>query len=224
MRICLFSDVHGNMDAFDKMFSAERHNVDIFIFAGDIFGYFYSQKEIIEKMQIIDNLIAIRGNHDDYFLNVDDRRDLVERYGSSYELHLPKEMEKYLRELPNSRELELDSKKIGIFHGGPDDHLEQRIYPDIARSVQDNKYDFIIIGHTHYRFVQRNGSLTIINPGSLGQPRDGKGFSYSILDTKSEDVIFKTVPVDTEKLLAEVAEKDMGRKVQIYLSRKYGGI
>ena len=56
MKLCVFSDIHGNMDAFNKMIEAEKNNVDGYIFLGDIFGYFYEQSEIIDKLRSIKNI------------------------------------------------------------------------------------------------------------------------------------------------------------------------
>lgn len=223
MRICIFSDVHGNRDALEKMLDEEKENVDLFIFAGDIFGYFYCQKEIIDILMSMKNLIAVKGNHERNYLSGSIDNDLLDRYGSSYKIILSDSQLEYLRQLPDYLKISIFDKQFGIFHGGPDDYLDQRIYPDTEVKDKSNFecYEFLILGHTHYRFVKKIGRTLIINPGSLGQPRDGKGFSYCILDTQNERCQFKSVEVDIQKLLSQVRKLDLEREIYSYLERKY---
>ncbi|MBD5540927.1 MAG: metallophosphoesterase family protein [Lachnospiraceae bacterium] len=223
MRICIFSDIHGNRDALERMLDEEKENVDLFIFAGDIFGYFYSQREIIDILMSMKNLIAVKGNHERNYLSGSIDNDLLDRYGSSYKIILSDSQLEYLRQLPDYLKISIFDKQFGIFHGGPDDYLDQRVYPDTEVKDKSNfeRYEFLILGHTHYRFVKKIGRTLIINPGSLGQPRDGKGFSYCILDTQNEKCQFKSVEVDIQKLLSQVRKLDLEREVYSYLERKY---
>lgn len=103
-----------------------------------------------------------------------------------------------------------NNKKVLICHGTPISPLEGRLYPnnEIAEEQEYSKYDFVILGHTHCRMLRKVASATIINPGSLGQPRDGSGFGYAILDTKTNMVNFKNVKIDLEKLYAEIDKYD----------------
>ncbi|MDE6747888.1 MAG: metallophosphatase family protein [Lachnospiraceae bacterium] len=223
MRICIFSDIHGNSDALERMLDAEKGNVDLFIFAGDIFGYFYCQREIIDILMSMKNLIAVKGNHERNYLSGSIDNDLLEKYGSSYSTILSDSQREYLKQLPDYLEVSIFDRQFGIFHGGPDDYLEQRIYPDTELKDKSifEQYEFLILGHTHYRLVKKTDRTTVINPGSLGQPRDGKGFSYCILNTQSGAYQFKSVKVDVQKLLSQVRELDLERKVYSYLERKY---
>ena len=223
MKICIFSDIHGNHEALTKMLSYEKGNVEAFVFAGDIFGYFYEQIEIIQDLMHIPELLAVKGNHDDNYLKYKEKDSLVERYGSSYDIHLPLEQINFISSMPDFIETTVAEKNIVIFHGGPNEHVTQRIYPDteICLDVLQNKYHYIILGHTHYRFIKKIDNTLIINPGSLGQPRDGKGFSYCILDTVDNSCQFKTIDVNIKKILLQVQKKDGNRTVFNYLVKKY---
>ena len=96
-------------------------------------------------------------------------------------------------------------KRIFITHGALENYLEGRIYPDtsINESLYQ-QYDIIILGHTHYRMFRKVGKTILLNPGSLGQPRDCKGFSYCILDIELETCIYKSVKIDQIRLLNEM--------------------
>ena len=223
MRICIFADLHGNAESLNRMLEVEYGVVDRFIFAGDIFGYFYGQSEIIDRFMSFPDLIATKGNHEKYYLTEDTKESLINKYGSSYESSLSEVQRKYVEVLPEYAETFIDGKLIGIFHGGPEDYLEQRIYPDssFVTEYYGKKYDYLIVAHTHYRLLRKLNSVTVINPGSLGQPRDGKGFSYCLLDTEKDTYEFKTVEVNIGSLLSQVKDRDADKYVCEYLVKKY---
>lgn len=225
MKICIFADIHGNNEAFTKMIERESGEAELFIFAGDIFGYFYGQKEIIDRFMSMPNLVAIKGNHEKYYLSGQEKEKLIDKYGSSYRIALRDEQLRYIEKLSNKAELKVEEKSIGIFHGGPSDYLEQRLYPDsldrIDQVVNSLNYDYLILGHTHYQLLYETKGMLVINPGSLGQPRDGKGFSYCLLDTETGNCTYKKVEVKVSALLKAVEKQDSDKYVFKYLRNKY---
>lgn len=228
MKICVFSDVHGNVVALQRMLSVEKNNIDQFYFLGDIFGYFHEQPSIMDTLMDIENIYSIKGNHEkNYLLCLHDssyKKQMVEKYGISYELIISEKQLAYIQRLPECHEVIIDGLKIGFFHGGPDDFLEQRVYPDTVLSEEScSQYDFIFLGHTHYQFSKQVGRTCVINPGSLGQPRDGQGFSYCILDTQKKRVEFKQIEIDMEPMLNSVKEKEHESQNYLYLLKKYRG-
>ena len=71
MRLLIFSDIHGNQYAWQAFLcKLEDIEYDSVIFLGDIFGYYYGQKEIIEDLLVMKDLIWLRGNHDQLFLEL----------------------------------------------------------------------------------------------------------------------------------------------------------
>lgn len=223
MKICIFSDIHGNGEALDMMLSDVTGQVDAYIFAGDIWGYFYDQEHVIDSLMSLPELVAVKGNHDEYYLRHDFTPDLLDRYGSSYLTPLYENRRSFIEKLPDHLTFEIDGRKFGIYHGGLSDSLEQRIYPDteIEKNDQVERFDYLILGHTHYRMCKRIVRTTVINPGSLGQPRDGQGFSYCILNTETDGIDFRTVTIDISKLLEHVAQTDGDKSVCTYLKGKY---
>src|SRR5208282_6374838 len=97
MKVCVFSDIHGNGPAFNvacKMIVAE--DADINVFLGDLCGYYYDQLEIYDRMAAIPRLLAVKGNHDSVFLSVASgdnelRQKYKQKYGYSMELLLEKD-------------------------------------------------------------------------------------------------------------------------------------
>lgn len=228
MKICIFSDIHGNVEALRLMLKQEKENVDFYLFLGDVFGYFYNPVEVIETLMNISNLYSIKGNHDDlYIKGLSDsniREKCIDAYGKSYSLDISLEQQKYITTLPEFIKINIAGKRIGAYHGGPLDYLNERVYPDshISLKKDDRELDYLFLGHTHYRFDKPIGQTTIINPGSLGQPRDGKGFSYCVLDCDNDYFEFKNVNIDIKQLLLQVKLKDYGTKNYQYLEKKYG--
>ena len=71
MTIAVFSDIHGNIYSLEKALKImEQYKPDKYLFLGDMAGYYYYQNESIDLLNNLDDLISIKGNHDEYFLNI----------------------------------------------------------------------------------------------------------------------------------------------------------
>lgn len=233
MKLVVFSDIHGNRYAFDAFINElERIKYDYLIFCGDIFGYYYDQQYIFEKLQKMKKLIWLKGNHDDYFLKAycdcAKERELIKNYGHSYHNIRGKYSDtiyRTLKELSDKAELYMDKQKIGIFHGTPEDSLMGRLYPNnqIVNKELYSRYDIVILGHTHFRMARylRNMDTLIVNPGSLGQPRDGKGSCYLVLDIIDKKLEFYTIKYDNTELYKQIDlyDKELA-KLKDVLERK----
>ena len=211
MRICVFSDIHGNGPAFDaayKMIISEKADLNIFL--GDLCGYYYDQLEIFEKLTNIQSLYAIRGNHDAIFLDIVEgnknmREKYCRKYGRSMENLLNKEIKelsKWLSSLSSFIEPAFD---IACFHGSPMNFLEDYIYPDSSLDIfLDHTSNVFLLGHTHYPMIRRIDNKIVINPGSLGQPRQGGWPTYAVIDYPHKTVTFRYVFYDKKKLLEQI--------------------
>lgn len=215
MKIAVFSDIHGNYDAFQHaMRIIHSKNVDAIFFLGDIVGYYYCSLDIINSLMSINNLYIVLGNHDELFIRYYDSKnqkllvDYKKKYGSSFE-DLAKKIDifqySFLKSIPISLRIELDGIVFLLLHGGPLEPLKQSIYPD--NSLKDFigiNADVVFTGHTHYRMNKRIGNLTVINPGSLGQPRDGMPSSIVVYDTEKPEVDFIDVFYNIEDLIYQI--------------------
>lgn len=147
---------------------------------------------------------------------------MVEKYGKSYELELGSKQLKFIESMLNKESETIDGIKIAFYHGGPGDYAEQRIYPDTVLVKEEySDFDFVFTGHTHYQLQTKIGECVVVNPGSLGQPRDGKGFSYCVFDTAFKRVEFRTVKADIDYELNNVNELEGCSCNYCYLERKY---
>lgn len=218
MKLLIFSDVHGNsyaLEAFlEKMQTLE---FDKLIFCGDIFGYYYNQKNIIKKLMELRDMVWIKGNHDEYFLqiyrgNVEEQY-YIDNYGHSYSNICTNYCDNEVAVIEKNfshTTLDIAGCRVGIFHGTPDNYLEGRLYPNtpINNSEIYQNFDIVILGHTHCRMVRLEGKTLIVNPGSLGQPRDGSGYSYGIIDTDYKSVTFGNVNFDKTQLYNQINNYD----------------
>ncbi len=214
MKIGIFGDVHGNIYAFEKAWrSLIAETCDLYCFVGDICGYYYYQNEIIDILKNEKNLYCVAGNHDDIFLKMLDdpklEKEYSEAYGNSSRLlkkYITEENISFLRALPKVNVL--DDFNIGMFHGSPWNYLEEYVYPqDCLDRFSRLPYRFVILGHTHYPMDRKIGRLRIINPGSIGQPRDYNSASYAIIDIDSDLVEFKRVQYDNMLMVRDVMKR-----------------
>jgi len=227
MRYAIFSDAHGNIDAVNAMFmKAEKMDIDKYIFCGDIIGYFHQTTEVIKCLRQ-NRVLCIKGNHDAQYINaLSDaalRENLAKRYGRSYMTYLPKEYIIWLRNLPYRGSLSDEYASILFLHGSLKDALEGRVYPDtrITDEFIDDNYTYIIMGHTHYRMNRNYKNVILLNPGSIGQPRDKQGFSFMVLDTLKGEVGFHNISLDIKKLRKKVIQNEnISIKNKKYLLKK----
>lgn len=214
MKIIAFSDVHGNQYAFRsfmKQIKSLEH--DYLFFCGDIHGYYYGQEEIVQQMKKMKKLYAVKGNHDKIASEIACGKKSAEpyllQYGHSYEM-LSSEAVEYVEHLPKLKKLEIEGKKIAILHGTFSNLLEGRLYPKdmVEDEMAYRQYDYVFCGHTHFQMIKWIGNTMIINAGSLGQQRDGKGFCFVYVDTQSGLFEYRKIFYDTVPLEAEVKKYD----------------
>jgi putative phosphoesterase len=216
MKICLFSDIHGNGLAFRAAYPMIlSEGADINLFLGDLCGYYFDQEEILDGLLTLPNFEAVRGNHDQMFLDIlygDEvlRQNYLKKFGRSMENLLErnsKAVNQWLSGL--SDHLIHPMESVTATHGSPWDHLEGYVYPDSPlEKFSDFPETLFFLGHTHHRMVLAVGEKKIVNPGSLGQPRGGGWPSYAVMDYRSGEVFFREVPYDRTALLRQIEELD----------------
>ena len=218
MKIAILSDIHGNVFALDSVLNAvKKRGIDTLVIAGDFVGYYFWPKEIFSLLEGWD-LVAIRGNHDQMLGKAKKDEDYLaekcKKYGSGLSVaieQLDKERLVWLENLPGSLEYKTEDGNILICHGSPwiDDEY---VYPDADDESLGtyNKLDvkWVIQGHTHYSMHSKIGHITLINPGSVGQPRDRKpGAHWALLDTNLNKVDFYCEQYNIKTVIKESRER-----------------
>lgn len=214
MKIIAFSDIHGNQYAFREFLKElKKTQYDKLVFCGDVYGYYYGQHEILQAFKSIQELYPVLGNHDMLAIKVEcglyNKENLFGQYGHSYGMIEKNDIE-YIKKFPISRIESWEELKVGIMHGTPSDCLDGRIYPKdkILNTLQYRTFDIVICGHTHFRMIKQIDKTTIVNVGSLGQQRDGKGFCYAEIILPEKEVCFHTIKYDMSELEEEIKKHD----------------
>ncbi len=217
MKVLVFSDIHGNYIAFKALLNLlPTLSYDRIFFLGDIFGYYYDQENCLKLLREMQNMIWLKGNHDAYAVNAfydrGKENELIEKYGHSYSRltlrFASDEMDK-IEALPSFYECVVDDRKVAFFHGRPSDPLEGRIYENTL--IQEDEvaaYDVVFFGHTHCKIDRMVGNTRLLSPGSLGQPRDGKGYGFLTFDFENNRSEFINVDVDNRALRNSIDSHD----------------
>ena len=220
MRIAILSDIHANSIALERVLNdVRRFSVEYLMILGDIIGYYYWPDKVLDLLCSFTSVDLIAGNHEHMLKSIIDGQDkinqIISKYGSGINMAIEKltvNQQNYLINQPSERQLNIDGCKIFVCHGSPFDN-NQYVYPDAPHSLLQrcalSDFDFVFMGHTHYPFCFQDNSTMLINPGSVGQPRDiGKLASYVIIDTQNKSTIFRRVAFDIKPIIKECEKHD----------------
>lgn len=218
MKLGLIADIHGNAQALAAVLAAaEKAGVDRLLVAGDLVGYYFAPADVLAQLAAWE-MHVVRGNHEEMLAAA--RRDpgfldaVGKRYGSGLEVALGQLNEKQLEwlcELPHPLHLDIEGCRILLCHGSPPD-VDRYIYPDapadLLKDCDMPGIDIVVTGHTHYPMEHRLTHSRLVNPGSVGQPRDRRpGAQWAILDTAGRTVEFRTERYDCADLVRECRQR-----------------
>jgi putative phosphoesterase len=197
MRCALLADIHGNSCALRAVLSAAKRNrVDILLIAGDLIGYYFSPGEVLAMLEPWTTFM-VRGNHEEMLCrsltDADELADTTRQYGSGIQTaidQLSLAQREHLIGLPHPFAVTLGGRNILLCHGAPND-INGYIYPDSDLSGLEShvsgRVDLVVLGHTHYPLVRQLSETTqLVNPGSVGQSRNGcPGAYWGLYETGS---------------------------------------
>lgn len=228
MRILIFSDIHSNKFALRVI---ENEKFDEAIFLGDIVDYGPNPSETLDAVKRMSRYLVM-GNHDyaaafnkdclcseeNHELSVYTRENITLK-------ELGKEDLQFLSSIPQSLELEIGGMNLVVTHGSPSNNLYGYMYPwalkkEYLRTPTGRIIDegIILVGHTHYQFLVPFNNVTILNPGSSGQPRDyDRRPSYAIINTYNDSIEMKRFDYDRQLLKKEIESKvtDMDYRIRL---------
>ena len=219
MKYLILSDIHSNQEAFGAILTfVKRKPWDKAVFLGDLVGYGANPNQAVDMLRKLRPLAAIRGNHDKVCSGLEDG-ELFNRIALEAALWTRKKLtrtnQKWLKALPQGPMLVDDT--FAIAHGTPIDE-DAYVFGEIeALNVfRHTDYPICFFGHSHFpvifalsteaittvltvapsfRFKLKPGVRYLINPGSVGQPRDGNPLtSFAIFDSDSKVVTIHRIP------------------------------
>jgi len=223
--IAIISDIHGNLPALESvMEDIEKYNVKQIISLGDVSGYYPYINEVIEILRDR-NVINLIGNHDRYIIdNTECPRSHSANFCLTYQKKvITKENKEWLQKSISKYEID----DISMVHGGWIDNEDEYITNIKDEYFEKLDFKYFFCGHTHVqKHIKLKNAQEFINPGSVGQPRDGNNqAAYCLFDERTGEIVLKRVDYDIDKVADKMKEIEFGEKFyeNLYNGTRIGG-
>ncbi|MGB8650855.1 MAG: metallophosphoesterase family protein, partial [Mycobacteriales bacterium] len=218
MRFGVLSDVHGNLHALRAVVAAlDGHGVDGYLCTGDLVGYGPHPDACVELVAEL-GAHCVAGNHDLHAVGAldDGRAGVLARQTLAWTREVMSGATRaFLAALPLTRTVD----GLLLAHGSPTDpqeyvRTEERAW-QVLDDVTEPRVQGVLLGHTHHQWAvvaarpgellrRRTGRVDLpagarylLNPGSVGQSRDGDTLArYLVLDTAARSAAFHAVGYD----------------------------
>jgi predicted phosphodiesterase len=234
MRYLIFSDIHGNLEALTALFKfIAKRRVDHYVFLGDLVGYGASPNETIQRVRSLRPLSLIRGNHDKAVSG----QDSIETFNpiAASAIHWTRQRihrrhaDFLVEAKPGPQTV---NEEFVICHGAPFDE-DYYIFGefDAAEAFDYLEIPLGFFGHTHFPFVYvkrdgvvegtflegsavevklEKGASYLINPGSVGQPRDrDPRASFAIYDSDQRTVRIHRAEYDIAEAQRKILDENL---------------
>jgi predicted phosphodiesterase len=232
VKALIVSDVHSNLEAFQSVVSDAEHRggFDEVWSLGDLVGYGPDPGAVIDLLGQFTHR-AVVGNHD--LASIDELSlEAFNDHATEANIwtagRLTEDQKKYLGLQP----MKLELGEFCLVHGSPRDPVWEYVVSNSAAVASFNHFDTFrcLVGHSHIPFICRrtgvdvaefrvptlddalplNDDRMIINPGSVGQPRDGDPrASYAVYDSDDETITHHRAEYDISKTQDKMREHEL---------------
>jgi predicted phosphodiesterase len=225
MRVAVISDIHGNLHALEAVLAAIDGDAPDEIWClGDLVGYGPKPNECCELVEARAT-VCLSGNHDLGVLGTIDLDDFSGEAGIAATWTrgvLSAESRSFLDGLQPLGK----AAGVALFHGSARDPVWEYVLSDeaAATTLALTEEPLVLVGHSHaaLQIELRNGLLAgglapagtevdlaharwLLNPGSVGQPRDGDArAAYLLLDLDAQQASFRRAAYDIDQTQAEI--------------------
>jgi predicted phosphodiesterase len=232
MRVAVISDIHGNLHALEAVSAAlEQDPPDAVWCLGDLVGYGPRPNECCERVETLADVCLV-GNHD---LGVLERLPLDEfSHEAAASAHWTQEVladgpRRYLESL--SPTAEVPEADAGLYHASPRDPIWEYILDasSMRAALEGTTEAIVLVGHSHVPLiavledehlhaehapdgteVDLTSGRVLMNPGSVGQPRDGDSrAAFLMIDLDAHSALFRRVEYDVTQTQAEIRENGL---------------
>jgi predicted phosphodiesterase len=230
VRYLIFSDIHSNIEAFEKFLGQKKvKNVDKILFLGDLVGYGPDPDRVISQFRELPHLRTVRGNHDKVIAELESSALFNPAAAFSAEwskLKISPANFNYLKKLPKGPQV-ID-RCITICHGSTFDE-DYYVFSqfEATESFRFMETSIGFFGHTHFPIIYylRNDKLDVvplsentsikldrntrylINPGSIGQPRDkNPAPSFVVFDSSKMEISFNRFTYEVGKTQKKIRD------------------
>ena len=179
MRIAVISDIHGNLEAIEKVLKdIEKENCKRIYCLGDLVLVGKEPKETLDMLRSLDNIDIIQGNTDQMVIGdkiIDPPNEQIDYFIDYAKSRLTQDDMTYLKNLHAQKFFELEGIKFLLVHGSPRRN-DENIFPnlkieEVEEIIKGVDADVIFCGHTHLPCgYQTNNNKTVVNVGSVGRP------------------------------------------------------
>ncbi|PLV60397.1 metallophosphoesterase [Thermotoga sp. KOL6] len=227
MKLAFLGDVHGNLEALEAVLrDIEGRGIDEIFCLGDLVGYGPDPEAVVQTIKA-KGIKTIMGNYDDAVGFSRENCGCSYAPGRESEVgdislkwtieHTSEDTKDFLRTLPKRLSFEVEGVRFLLVHGSPLNELLEYVKPttsakrlkEIIESVEEN---IVVNGHTHLPMTKWVGGKLILNPGSVGRPKDGDSrASYIIVEVNKGVVWFEFVRVsyDVKKTVEKIVKNGL---------------
>jgi|SRR5579884_175428 len=238
MRVAVFSDVHGNLAALEAVLGAiDAETPDTVWCLGDLVGYGPKPNEctalVSERVSV-----CLCGNHDLGVLGTIDLSEFSGDAGAAARW-TQTVLEASARSYLESLEPQGEAEGIALYHGSARDPVWEYVLSGDAAvaTLRLTQAQIALVGHSHVALEVRwqdvlvegglaaggtelelDGARWLMNPGSVGQPRDGDPrAAFLLLDLGTQQAVFHRIEYDIERTQAELREVGLPEALAVRL-------
>lgn len=242
MKYAIISDIHSNLEALSIFLELlKKIKVEKIVCLGDLVGYNTNPNECIQIISSIENKILIRGNHDraaseERYSDFSDHAKIAVKWTINT---LSSESLRFLKSLDKGPKI--INNKFAIAHGSLIDEDTYILGRQYAREdfywLKEHNIKISFFGHTHYQiaysynekdeietikdneFFLENDKYYLINPGSIGQPRDGNpNASFAVYDDEEQKIKIIRYSYPLNKTQAKIIKEKLPEFLAIRLA------
>ncbi len=236
MRLAFFGDVHANLEALNAVLEdIDKKGVDEIFCLGDLVGYGPDPENVVQEIKRR-AIRTIMGNYDDGVGYSKQSCGCSYSPGRETEVgdislnwtieHTSQETKDFLKKLPRRLSFEVENVKFLLVHGSPLNELLEYVTPQIdpdrlQKIAQSTSEDIIVNGHTHIPMVKWVFGKLVLNPGSVGRPKDADPRAcYMIVEVKRGTVQAQIVrvPYDVKKTIEKIAKNNLPMELATVLA------
>lgn len=199
MRVAVFSDVHGNLEALKTVLKQiNEKNVDRTVFLGDIFQRGNEEVECLELLKE-SGIICVKGNcelYADHGVDIDPDVEYLREYYDGIRNRLTEEQKQFVKQMPLFYEMECCGHRVLFTHFlfmdvnaaypyYPLSSLKNGLFDKACESEEVKKYDLVVIGHCHQNLTKGN----VVSVSATGL----EGASYLLIEANENSIEFEHI-------------------------------
>jgi predicted phosphodiesterase len=233
MRALLISDVHGNIDALraiELQWDGQFHRFDRILCLGDLVDYGPDASEVIDWVRCHATDV-VRGNHD-HAMATGEACESAPAYleasiatRNRLRVTLTRDELACLGALPLTHTLAKGERLWHLVHAAPVEPLHEYVPPESSdarwgTALANLSGQRVLLGHTHLAFARAFGGGVVINPGSIGLPKDANQYgSYAVIH--DDAVQFHRIVYDPEPMIGRLRALDLPEHIFAQLARTF---